>query len=150
MTPSPTPLSVGEAIRKTQYYLRVKIDDALRSLNLTSPQYFALAALSAQPGLSGAALARRCFVTPQTMTGIIANLAAAGLIDRAPDPEHGRIIQTRLTTKGAVLLAQGRVAVEHIETDMVRDLDRAEREALADLLLQCAEALARRASQQPV
>lgn len=141
--PSAAP-SVGDALRKAQYYLRVELDDALRDVKLTAPQYFALAALSAQPGLSGAALARRCFVTPQTMTGIIANLATAGLITRAPDPEHGRIIQTRLTTKGAALLAQARILVERIETSMVRDLDRAEREALADLLLQCADALAQR------
>ncbi len=78
------------------------------------------------------------------MTGIIVNLAAAGLIDRAPDPQHGRIIQARLTNKGAAALAQARVAVERIETNMVQDLDRAEREALADLLLQCADALAQR------
>jgi len=141
--PSAAP-SIGNALRKAQYYLRVELDDALRDVKLTAPQYFALAALSAQPGLSGAALARRCFVTPQTMTGIIANLATASLIDRVPDPEHGRIIQTRLTTKGTALLTQARILIERIETSMVRDLDRAEREALADLLLQCADALAQR------
>lgn len=144
MPASPSASSVSDALRKAQYYLRVEFDDALRDIDLTSPQYFALAALSAQPGLSGAALARRCLVTPQTMTGIVANLATAGLIARAPDPEHGRIIQTRLTAEGAALLAQARILIERIETGIVRDLDRAEREALADLLLQCADTLAQR------
>ncbi len=142
MPASPAVLSAADAIRKIQHSLRLATDNALRSVNLTAPQYFALAALAAQPGLSGAALARRCFVTPQTMTGIVANLAGAGLISRQADPEHGRIIQTNLTRDGTRLLEHARARVEKIEVAMVGDLDRAEREALADLLLQCADALA--------
>ena len=76
------------------------------------------------------------------MTGIVANLAGAGLISRQADPEHGRIIQTNLTRDGTRLLEHARARVEKIEVAMVGDLDRAEREALADLLLQCADALA--------
>jgi DNA-binding MarR family transcriptional regulator len=75
------------------------------------------------------------------MTGIIANLIAAGLIAREPDPEHGRILKTRLTVRGADLLRQAHRAVETIEEKMVAELDVAEREALADLLGQCANAL---------
>lgn len=142
--------AVAAGIRKVQHLLRLKTDDALQSAGLTTPRYLALTALSAQPGLSGAALARRCLVTPQTMTGIIAGLAAAGLIARTPDPEHGRVIQTRLTDKGVALLARARTSVERVEADMVRDLDRAEREALADLLAHCADALAKRTPQQSI
>ncbi len=139
-----THLSTADAIRKSQHLLRLETDNALRGIGLTAPQYFVLAALAAQSGLSGAALARRCFVTPQTMTGIIANLAASGLVAREPDPEHGRVIQTSLTPGGVDLLQKARVAVERVEADMLRDIDPVEREALSDLLLQCAEALANR------
>ena len=45
------------------------MDDGLRILALTTPQYAALAAIAELPGISGAALAKRCFVTPQTITG---------------------------------------------------------------------------------
>lgn len=144
MPPSPQMPSVADSIRKAQHSLRVRTDAALRGVNLTSPQYFALAALSAQSGLSGAALARRCFVTPQTMTGIIANLAANGLIARDADPEHGRVIRTHLTNEGSALLAKARVWIEQVEAEMLRDIDPVEREALTDLLLQCAGALARK------
>ncbi len=75
------------------------------------------------------------------MTGIVANLLRAGLIAREPDAEHGRILRTRLTTRGMDVLRQARRAVEEIEERMVAELDRAEREALADLLAQCARAL---------
>jgi DNA-binding MarR family transcriptional regulator len=134
-------LNIGREIEKCQHSLRVSIDKRLRGVNLTAPQYEVLAALSDEPGLSGAALARRCFVTPQTMTGIIANLLRAGLIAREPHIEHGRILQTRLTLRGMDVLRQARRAVEEVEERMVAELDRAEREALADLLAQCARAL---------
>lgn len=140
---TPPTIPVAAAIRKAQHSLRLATDDVLRNVNLTAPQYFALAALAAQPGLSGAALARRCFVTPQTMTGIVANLTAGGLISRQADPEHGRIIQTHLTAEGAALLAKAHVLVERVEAGMLHDIDPVEREALTDLLVQCADALAR-------
>lgn len=134
-------LNIGRELEKCQHFLRVSIDERLRGVKLTAPQYGVLAALSDEPGLSGAALARRCFVTPQTMTGIIANLLRAGLIAREPHIEHGRILQTRLTLRGMDVLRQARRAVEEVEERMVAELDRAEREALADLLAQCARAL---------
>jgi DNA-binding MarR family transcriptional regulator len=133
--------TVSYALNKAQHILRLKIDESVRKLALTAPQYAALATLSEEPDLSGAALARRCFVTPQTMTGIISNLVDAGLVTREPDPEHGRILQIRLTFRGADLLRQAHRAVETIEAKMVAELDVAERDALADLLGQCANAL---------
>ena len=141
MAAPPATVSVADMVRKAQHLLRLETDNALRSLGLTVPQYFVLAALAAQSGLSGATLARRCYVTPQTMTGIIANLAASGLVTRQADPEHGRVIQTKLTPGGEDLLRKTRVAVERVEAAMVREIDPVEREALTDLLQQCAEGL---------
>ncbi len=139
--PPSIPANVATALKKAQHILRLKLDESLRKLALTAPQYTALAALSEEPGLSGAALARRCFVTPQTMTGIITKLAGSGLIAREPDPEHGRILKTTLTARGADLLRQAYRAVEIVEAKMLAELDVAERDALADLLGQCANAL---------
>jgi DNA-binding MarR family transcriptional regulator len=135
---------VSAAIEKAQHSLRLAQDIALRETHLTVPQYAVLAALAQQSGLSGAALARRCFVTPQTMTGIVANLLAAGLIARELHPDNARATQTRLTATGQALFARARARFDAVEADMLRDLDRAECEALADLLLQCADALVRR------
>jgi len=139
--PPSIPANVATALKKAQHILRLKLDESLRKLALTAPQYTALAALSEEPGLSGAALARRCFVTPQTMTGIITKLAGSGLIAREPDPEHGRILKTTLTARGADLLRQAYRAVEIVEAKMLAELDVAERDALADLLGQCANEL---------
>jgi DNA-binding MarR family transcriptional regulator len=138
------PASVSDNLKKAQHILRLVTDTVLQELGLTTAQYAVLSALSEQAGLSGAALARRCFVTPQTITGIVGNLEAAGLVARAPDPDHRRIIQTRLTSQGIEKLTRARLLVTAIEERMVADLDRAEREALADLLSQCADALQQR------
>jgi len=142
MPPLSAPVNVGSTLKKAQHVLRLTTDEGLRALALTTPQYAALASISETPGISGAALAKRCFVTPQTIAGILGNLETAGLIARSSDPDHGRILQTRLTAAGGELLIRAHRLVQEIEERMVRDLDRAEREALADLLAQCADALA--------
>jgi hypothetical protein len=41
-------------------------------------------------------------------------------------------------------MAKARLRVEQVEAEMLRDIDPVEREALTDLLLQCADALARK------
>ncbi|MGZ3411808.1 MAG: MarR family winged helix-turn-helix transcriptional regulator [Rhizomicrobium sp.] len=132
---------VSTTLRKAEHVLRLAMDAALQGQGLTTPQYEVLSALNAQPGLSGAALAKRCFVTPQTITGVIRNLEIAGLVARAADPENRRVIRTRLTAQGADVVARAKTLVAAIEVRMLADLDRAEREALADLLTQCADAL---------
>src|SRR6266487_1975169 len=73
------------------------VDDALRRVGLTNAQYAVLAMLEDEGALSSAELARRCFVTPQTMNQIVASLQARALVGRAAHPHHGRILQTSLT-----------------------------------------------------
>jgi DNA-binding MarR family transcriptional regulator len=58
-----------------------------------------------EEGLSGALLARRGFVTPQTMNGILVNLEKAGLLEHRAHPEHGRVLQAYLTGDGERILA---------------------------------------------
>ena len=64
----------GYILKRTQLALRGAMDDALVTVNLTTPQYAALSELSEEQGLSNAELARRCFVTPQTMHQILRGL----------------------------------------------------------------------------
>lgn len=56
------------------------MDEALRSLGLTAPQYAVLSAVELEAGISNARLARAAFVTPQTVQGILANLERQGLL----------------------------------------------------------------------
>lgn len=132
---------VGYVLKRAEHALRLRMDEELRGLGLTTPQYAALSALESEPGMSGAALARWGFVTPQTMNGILTNLEAAGLVVRRSHPEHGRVLMSFLTDEGERLVARAHGLVEAIEGRMLEGLKRDERIRLAETLRGCAEAL---------
>ena len=135
--------SVGYQMKRAQHALRLAMDGALRGVGLTTPQYAALSVLEEEAGLSGAALARRCFVTPQTMNQILMNLQGSGMVERRPHPEHGRVLSVYLTRKGAELVTLAHGEVGAIEERMLAGLDRGERYRLLETLRGCAESLAR-------
>ena len=137
---------VGYQMKRAEHALRLEMDAALRGVGLTTPQYAALSVLEGEAGLSGAALARRCFVTPQTMNKILMNLEGAGMVERRPHPEHGRVLSAYLTEKGAELVALAHGEVEAIEESMLSGLDREGRSRLLEDLRGCAESLAGRKS----
>ena len=126
--------------------MRLEMDGVLRGLGLTTPQYAALSVLEEEAGLSGAALARRCFVTPQTMNQILMNLQGSGMVERRPHPEHGRVLSAYLTRKGTEIVALAHGEVVAIEESMLAGLDRRERSRLLETLRGCAESLAKRKS----
>lgn len=135
---------VGYELKRAQHALRVEMDGALREVGLTTPQYAALAVLEGEPGLSGAELARRCFVTPQTMNGIVANLENAGLLERRPHPEHGRVLRAYLTGEGEAMVSRAHAPIEAIEERMLAGTGEDERGRLLRALRDCADALERR------
>jgi DNA-binding MarR family transcriptional regulator len=135
---------VGYQMKRAEHALRLEMDGVLRGVGLTTPQYAALSVLEEEAGLSGAALARRCFVTPQTMNQILMNLQGSGMVERRPHPEHGRVLSAYLTRKGAELVALAHGEVGAIEDRMLVGLDSGERSRLLEALRGCAESLAKR------
>jgi len=117
------------------------MDTAMRDLGVTAPQYAVLRYLGESAGMSGADLARRAFVTPQTMNRIIVNLDKAGLIERAPHAKSGRVLDTRLSPAGRQLLEKCRERIDSVDNTMLSGLTAAEREQLRDLLQRCADSL---------
>lgn len=132
---------LGYALKRAQHALRVSMDEAMRSLALTAPQYAVLSAVEAEPGLSNARLARAAFVTAQTMQGILANLERRGLLIRTPDPGNGRILCGSLTGRGREILAEAHDVVRIVEDRMVESLGRPQVERLATALSKCADDL---------
>ena len=131
----------GYALKRLQVALRTRMDDVLSHEGLTTPQYSALSALEQEAGLSNAELARRSFVTPQTMIRILDLLEAAGLLARVAHPTHGRVLQVVLTEAGQARVAACHAGVNAVEAQMLGPLSTAERVQLNDLLGRCAEAL---------
>ncbi len=119
------------------------MDEALREVGITTPQYAVLSVLAEEPGISNAQLARRTFVTPQTMNNILVRLEAAGLVERMEHPEHGRVLQAYLTEEGEKLRGACTQRVGAVEERMVSGLSVAERRVLLEALRGLSAALSR-------
>jgi DNA-binding MarR family transcriptional regulator len=132
---------LGYALKRAQHALRTRMDETLRPLALTTAQYAVLCVIEQSDGISNAGLARAAFVTPQTMTGIIANLSRAGLLARETESTSGRILKSVLTANGKKLLSKAHQDVGKLETIMLKAVGKARAAQLAQLLSQCADDL---------
>lgn len=132
---------LGYVIKRVQQVLRSRMDEKLDSVGVTTPQYAALSILEEDEGLSNAEIARRCFLTPQTMHKIISGLEAKGLVKRKSDPSHGRKIKTLLTPEGEKLLENAHKIVQHIEHEMTSHLSKEEIEQTTKNLTRCIDSL---------
>lgn len=132
---------IGYELKRAQHGLRAAMDEGLRPLGLSTPQYAVLANLREDPGASGARLARRSFVSAQTMNELLLGLEREGLVRRVPSRRHGRVIETHLTPAGARSVARADAVVGTVERRLVKPLSGSEREALSNLLRRCAEGL---------
>ena len=110
------------------------MDQELRKIELTTPQYATISELDEYPGLTNADLARKCFVTPQTMNLIVRGLEKRGIIVRAPSKNHGRKQDTNLSEKGIRTLKRAHLLVSTVESDLFSVLSDAEKKALEALL----------------
>lgn len=133
--------TIGFALKQAQQALRTRLDAGLREIGLTTPQYAVLAFLEVDAGASNAALARRAFVTPQTMQAILVALERAGLIARTPHPEHGRVQMTELTARGRGALEAATGIVADAEERLRNASAPFDPQAVAAMLLRYAEAL---------
>ncbi len=133
----PVDARLGHAIKRTEQTMMTVKKTVLRQADLTVAQYSALLILAQSPGLSGAQMARRCLVTPQTMATVLATLATKGLIDRERSTVHSLVVVARLTRSGHALLRKAdRLAIDveqhlasvftaHEQDELRRLLDRA-------------------------
>lgn len=134
---------VGYQLKIAQHLLRQRLDAGLAEIGVTAPQNAVLLAVAGNPRISNAELARAAFVTPQSMQGILVNLARAGLIQRSPHPEHGRIIMTELTEAGRKAAEAGTLVAATVERHMLSTLTADETRLLGSLLQRCTAALER-------
>jgi DNA-binding MarR family transcriptional regulator len=121
--------------------LRRELDHLLEPFGLTRNQYTALSVLRRSAGLSNAQLARRSYVTPQSMLAVIAALEAAGHIERAPSTSHRGVLLTRLTKRGQHKLKACDRAVDEMEQQMLADIPQERRSTLVAELMSCVRAL---------
>jgi DNA-binding MarR family transcriptional regulator len=133
--------TVSYVVGRLELAVRRSLGERLASLGVTLPQYTALSVLKRRGALSNAQLARRVMITPQSTIKVIAALERKGLITRAPDPDHGRILRTLITPRGQeVLDACDRVAGQ-MESKMLEEIPLGARDEFLTQLKSCVRML---------
>jgi DNA-binding MarR family transcriptional regulator len=136
-----TTARVGYLIKRAQTVLHEAMADALGSYDLTVTQFAVLVALDEEPGLSNADLARRAFVTPQSMHAVLQELGRVQFVIRRPHPQHQRVLQAELTESGRRTLKSAATSVDAIEKQMLSELSDPAKSSLARALSSCIDSL---------
>jgi DNA-binding MarR family transcriptional regulator len=121
--------------------IRTRLDAALGSHGVSTPEYTALSVLARRDGLSSAQLARRTLVTAQAMNQLVIALEKRRLIVRRADPDHGRIQRASLTPAGRRLLAECDSATDDIDDLLLSGLSPAQAAEFRRVLARCVAAL---------
>jgi DNA-binding MarR family transcriptional regulator len=133
---------ISYVVARLERAVRAGINARVRPYELTTLQYTTLSVLGSmgQP-LSNAQLARRAYMTPQSMIEVIDALERKGLIRRNPHPNHRRVYPAKLTAKGRRVLAACDIAVAEMEEEMLTGLTSGERRSLLEALKSCVRGL---------
>ncbi|WP_445256436.1 MarR family winged helix-turn-helix transcriptional regulator [Nocardioides aurantiacus] len=132
---------IGQLVKETQSVLRGRMDEALRPLGLTMPQYVCLATLLEHPGATSSELARRGYVTRQTLSVLMKGLVERGLVVRSEHPGPRRELAVQLTEEARALVSEAHGRVAGVANAMTAHLDPAQAEQLRDALVSCRDAL---------
>ncbi|HWI71467.1 MAG TPA: MarR family transcriptional regulator [Baekduia sp.] len=116
-------------------------DAALKDVGLNTAKYVVLRLLREQPDLSSAQLARRAFLSPQTMNSMIVNLESLGLVVRRQHPENARVWLTRLTEDGERAEKSGREIIDRWSSAIVRHIPAEEQTQFVGLLRKAIEGM---------
>jgi DNA-binding MarR family transcriptional regulator len=90
----------GYLVKRAQAVINLSLEEIASRHGLGIPHYVVLALLAETPGLPNAELARKAFVTPQSMNEVLQQLEASGLVKRQPSPSNARILNAQLTQMG--------------------------------------------------
>jgi MarR family transcriptional regulator, organic hydroperoxide resistance regulator len=124
-------------MKRILIHFRSLMDEMLRPQGVTTAQLQVLKAIRAEPGASGAQLARACYVTPQSAQSLLSGLESDGWIVRSKGRGNDRILATRLTLAGEKLILTAEKVATEIEGKLWRDVSEVSVEALNQVLEQC-------------
>ena len=119
---------VSYAIAQLQQLVLASVNEVAGRYNLTALQFTTLSVLNHNGApLSNSQLARRSFMTAQSMHEVINRLEGAGLIKRNAHPSHRRKRPASLTPKGRRVLLACEAGVAEFEERMLQGFSRTER-----------------------
>jgi DNA-binding MarR family transcriptional regulator len=119
---------ISYAIARLHQLVFASVSELAARHGLTALQFTTLSVLNrhGEP-LSSSPLARRSFMTAQSMHEVIHRLEEDGLIERNPHPDHGRKLPASLTAKGRRVLAACEAAVADFEATMLTGFSKSDR-----------------------
>ncbi len=127
-------LAFGLLLREFFQTVRASAEEALRPAGFTPPQSMVLMVVSREPGITGAELARRAMITPQTMGELLTALEKSGLIRRERHPDNARMQAIFLSEAGIKAQATCRAGMQRVEERMLAPMSAAERKNFSHLL----------------
>ncbi len=127
----------AQMMKRILIHFRSQMDEKLRPQGVTTAQLQLLKAIRDEPGVSGAQLARSCYVTPQSAQSLLAGLERDGWIIRTRDRGNDRILAARLSAEGERLLLSAERAAKVIEGKLWRGVPESSIAALNEVLGQC-------------
>ena len=132
---------VSYVVARLERAVRVEINERVKPHGLTTLQYTTLSILGWRDELSNAQLARRAYMTPQSMSEVLDALEQKGLVERTPHPNHRRVFPAALTAKGRKVLEACDAAVDELEREMLADLTPHQVKSLRNGLVSAVRAL---------
>lgn len=124
----------GYLIKQVATAFRKVAEERLREIGLSMSQYAVLRALADVPGAPAAELARRTFVTRQSLRDVLGGLQKAGLAAVAAEPAARRTRPVTLTAEGRRRLNRAEALVSDVEERMLAGISSGD---LAPLLKAC-------------
>ncbi|HMH13048.1 MAG TPA: MarR family transcriptional regulator [Edaphobacter sp.] len=127
----------AQLMKRILIHFRSQMDEALRPQGVTTAQLHILKTIHNEPGVSGAQLARACYVTPQSAQSLLQGLEEGGWIVRVKDKVNDRIRVAQLTQTGETLLETAEKAARIIENRVWKGVSDEAVGSLNRLLEQC-------------
>ncbi|MGC4029511.1 MAG: MarR family transcriptional regulator [Steroidobacteraceae bacterium] len=133
---------IGYLLKRLMHLFRHLVDLRLRrDADISFAHLVTLDQIQHEPGVAGAQIARRLFVTAQTMTGLLHRLEGDGCIERRPDPHNRRADRWFILPAGKERLLRARAAGAPVMAQMFSLLQPEEVVVLRSHLERCVEGL---------
>jgi DNA-binding MarR family transcriptional regulator len=133
--------AIAGSMKRLMTGYRTLLEVELERENITLAQLRMLNALNEEPDHSAAALARTCYITPQSMQAIVTRAEEDGLIRRHPSPTNKRILTAQLTDEGRRVLDRCMGLWSVMSRDMWADVKLSDLELLNGMLSQAVDRL---------
>lgn len=126
--------SFGFVMQDVARLMRREMNRRIKSLGLTYPQCAVMGRIVAEPGMSQAKLSDILEMQPISIARLIDRMAAAGWVERRPDPKDRRAVRLYHTVKAEPILDKVWVLAAQMRADAAKGLSEKEKEMLLDIL----------------